>query len=326
MKPILIAIALLFAFVGNTTSAAAFFVSWWGINCPADPTRVTDKTLQGELGVTIKDLSATGKFSYEEITKLLSMPHADIQRSREFLYAVCAAYETKAISREAYQAYARDWTRDIISRSNPEGPKIIFIDSVLNAYRKSLRNAGASNIDDILPGLAAQQNFMTDRFPVMSGENANAMWLKTPYVVRQKPDVTVIHFSAFEEGTNTCVADPGADTLCNTNLFGLVQQLLLSKETSKVIVYTRTDGICSKSGEDFRTNFRNRIGLPGEKASLAANVLLFEMSGNRTFKSPTVIAELAHVIEKAEANAMGEAVKVNIPGYSATGRRYVCPI
>lgn len=210
----------------------------------------------------------------EEITnpKLINQVSEKLRDLDFTLGKVCLAFSDNQITTSEYLKLSGAIVHAMGSLNVEAGArKIVVMDSFLKPYRPETAALGQTNADDIALWLPIDAQVFLER--------TNASWNRQQFVRDLKPDLLIIHFSAFETKDFACnvwAKDKSKDAVCNEIFFSLVADLL--RKGTKVIVFTRTSGVCDKPDDDFSfvQKFKSQLAVGDE---FLPQVTLMDMSG-----------------------------------------------
>lgn len=254
--------------------------NWLGLQfvpitrCTYDPQVIKDVITEREIaadfqkigGLKIKyNSQGTNPVRVYEIEK-------DLTQISYVLSKVCIAFGNGYIPLPDFLRYSgeliRIQTSIVMGRDNKN---VVVMDSHLRSYRKEGKVIGKTNADDIVEWLPGDV--------VSYIERTNVLWNRRKFVIDLAPELLIIHFSAFESKDFACnvwAKNASKQKQCNELFFGLIGDIL--RVGSRVLVYTRTKGICDnpKESGSFTINFVKQLST--DKVSLS-QINLFDMSG-----------------------------------------------
>ncbi|MGG5819340.1 hypothetical protein [Falsiroseomonas sp. HW251] len=194
---------------------------------------------------------------------------------------------------------------EVLSRVAPEqGPTVLLMDSVRNAYRPELRATSGSNAEDIRPILRAIQVPGVPSGLNLLRETTGSEWDGLAYVLQARPALIIIHFSSFEgpeaDTPNgpvvQCTLTGAATNACNSRFFSNVATMVNSG--INVVVYSRIENLCADNRN--RIAFLQRLG--SDLNDRSGKVYLLDMrprGQSRTFRNPEAQRDLREVTEAA---------------------------
>jgi len=139
--------------------------------------------------------------------------------------------------------------RDVLF-SNPEKPLAIVMDGHGIAYEAHKPKNNRQVLDEVLPELSGEPRINVVQKDIFSN------WYDPQWIVDQKPDLVIFHWSAFEETktdpkTGGVKCNPASkNNRCAGAIVDLIRQVWKDASTTRkprFIIYSRTPGICENN-------------------------------------------------------------------------------